>query len=394
MIVKNQHYVQRRLLKQFFTTSHSLFALDFEEATIKSPSLEGICSEKFYYEHVSKSINFVEDTMNRYIEDSWPWIEGAASDPWKVLNNDAKLRIKNYMGYQTLRSPFHRVFLREIKEFAERISLAIGIVDKGSAARQIHISQLSSFSIFRKLLSNHDVYLVVSDQPDFIISDSGAFRQNRILNSTNEMQDGFADEGMELLMPISPNVCAVAYDVRLGAKIVAAAIGNDDDPLTFNTKKGPMQISRSILRDFYAPLCSTHVHKACPEFVKMHNDGQAKHVSRWLIGATKDAIEPYQKLLEEKRDLRMIDKFDYVGLWRESFVSLYVKIMDQMPDKPKPEIIRMLGLEKYQKAVDMLISQFGGYEALCKDIREKAALNDKLERPKLADYGLDTRNDG
>lgn len=222
-ITKNQHYIPRFLLKRFLDESENLYAYDStRDIKRRVTAVENIFSENYFYD----TDNTVENYISKYIETpAAPFITKILNDPECVTNYQSE-DILRFVTSQIARTPraladtldhintTSRALINELaalndvsSEDASQISLEVD-------GKSILAFQTITLALASTLISDLTWHTLINKtEQKFIISDDPVILYNWYLrNSTHKEITSLTACGLQIILPISPNIALFLYD--------------------------------------------------------------------------------------------------------------------------------------------------------------------------------------
>lgn len=238
---KNQHYVPRFFLRSFKSKEKRINIYNLKrEKAIKDVGLYNQCKKSYMYGG-EKIENIISDFEN----ESAPVIKEIIRDRRPPTERDGSLyTIVAFMSFQYLRTERRGEVLNAM---VDRMSKSILKEHPDIPNEEIESIEVSYDRPVTIPLSNWDViidcisdlrYSIVLNRSDksFISSDDPVFHYNKYLESAEHPGTGALSVGLQMFLPVSPDVCILAYDdvVYKSGSVNRILYANERDVYTLN----------------------------------------------------------------------------------------------------------------------------------------------------------------
>lgn len=219
---KRQHYVPRRILRNFSEDKRTLCVYIFSSGKrIDGASVRGQCYRNYFY---GRSPN-LEDTFTSEENKFAAALGDMSISHLESLGDDELLQIKLFVHYQR-----HRTFSisESINDVCETVLKTIASQDKNLSnidsneyrirLRAPQALTLINAAALTPLLSDLDVKFIVNKKATgFVISDAPVTTYNQFAEHHPKFCNyrgykGLAFKGLQLFYPITPTLCIAVYD--------------------------------------------------------------------------------------------------------------------------------------------------------------------------------------
>jgi len=221
---KNQHYVPQFLLRHFsIEGTDTVFCFNKQNNKEYISNIRNVASEKYFYDLEPGNT----DTSFEYLLNE---LEGKASiiikrilleKSIRFLTEDDRIALSTFIGAQHIRTRAKRNDMKNLDDEIQRQFIKCGI-DPNNISNykpfqndnEIKIASLRNFNIINSLIPTileKKWYLSESDGR-FWISDNPVVLHNEINKDIHRSTIGFSVPGIEIFMPLSPNIILCFID--------------------------------------------------------------------------------------------------------------------------------------------------------------------------------------
>lgn len=254
---KNQHYVPRFFLRSFKSKEKRINIYNLKrEKSIKDVGLYNQCKKSYMY-----GGDKIEDLISKFENEAAPVIKEIVGDRRPQTEEDGSLyTIVAFISFQYLRTERRGEVINAI---VDRMSKSIFKEHPDFSNEEIESIEVGYDRPVTIPLSNWDViidcisdlrYSIVLNRSDksFISSDDPVFQYNQYLESAEHPGTGALSVGLQMFLPVSPDVCILAYDdvVYKSDSISRILYANESDVYTLNVMQSINALENLYFDDY------------------------------------------------------------------------------------------------------------------------------------------------
>lgn len=213
---KNQHYVPQFLLRRFGDNNQRVNVYDKHRRKTFVSSPRNIASENDFYELKIGDIQIALEPMMTQIENSaCGHLNGIVENrTLSTLTSDAKSSIAFFMANQLLRTRAALEGVRQMADGLRRVGPSKGLTPESMPSLFMDDEQQKQMSLMNLELAhdlaprflNKDWLLCRDSRHRYLISDNPLVRKNYYPSDPMMPNNGIGREGIEIYMPLSPEL--------------------------------------------------------------------------------------------------------------------------------------------------------------------------------------------
>ena len=250
MSSQRQHYVPRFYLKSFESAPRRLHLYNLKMSQpIANVSLRDQCRRHNFYGSEGEAEKLLAATENE-----WDRIVTSIKRDRRLPRSDSsdERLMFLFVAAQALRTKktsdqYARALANigeRIVKYGTRLGEQLSIHDVNTVLGEPESPGMMALPLslrVRDYISDLNAHLVISERPNFITSDNPVFRYNQLFRYNQFCEDsrmigaiGAKKKGLQIFVPISPNICLILYDGSIykvsgsGAVTRSSCVSKDD----------------------------------------------------------------------------------------------------------------------------------------------------------------------